>query len=320
MKRGLFWILLFYAWHSQAQFVHDPAMIRQDSTWYLFCTGNGITVYSSPDMKNWQQQPPVFAVPPAWTKAAVPGFKGHTWAPDISYYNGWYYLYYAVSAFGKNTSAIGVAFNKTLDPQSRDFKWIDRGMVIQSVPGRDNWNAIDPALIRDSDGTPWLSFGSFWGGIKMCKLDSTATRPATPEVWYTLAARHRDEGLADSLPGNAAIEAPFIYKKAGYYYLFVSFDYCCRGENSTYKMMVGRSTQLQGPYTDKENRRMTDGGGSLVLAGDTRWHGVGHNAVVAFNGNDYLVFHGYDAGNRGKPTLRIELLQWENGWPVVKQR
>lgn len=320
MKRGLIWILLFYAWHSQAQFVHDPVMIRQDSTWYLFCTGNGITVYSSPDMKNWNRQPPVFTAPPAWTKAAVPGFKGHTWAPDISYYNGWYYLYYAVSAFGKNTSAIGVAVNKTLDPQSPGFQWIDKGMVIQSVPGRDNWNAIDPNFITDSLGTAWLSFGSFWGGIKMFKLDSTATRPAAPQVWYTLATRHRDEGIADALPGNAAIEAPFIYKKAHYYYLFVSFDYCCRGEKSTYKMMVGRSAQLQGPYTDKENRRMTDGGGSLLLAGDARWHGVGHNAVVAFNGNDYLVFHGYDAGDGGKPTLRVELLQWENGWPVVKQR
>lgn len=294
-------------------------MIRQDSTWYLFCTGNGITVYSSPDMKNWQQQPPVFATPPSWTKAAVAGFKGHTWAPDISYHNGWYYLYYAVSAFGKNTSAIGVAVNRTLDPRSCDFKWIDKGMVIQSVPGRDNWNAIDPALTRDDNGVPWLSFGSFWGGIKMFKLDTTATRPAVPEVWYTLAARHRDEALADSLPGNGAIEAPFIYKKNGYYYLFVSFDYCCRGEKSTYKIMVGRAAQLQGPYTDKDNRRMTEGGGTLVLAGDDRWHGVGHNAVMGYNGNDYLVFHGYDAGNRGKPTLRVELLQWENSWPVVKQ-
>lgn len=319
MKQVLCWILLFCCWRSQAQFVHDPVMIRQDSTWYLLCTGNGISVFSSPDMKNWQQQPPVFTTPPGWTTAAVPGFKGHIWAPDISYHNGWYYLYYAVSAFGKNTSAIGVAVNKTLHPQSPGFKWIDKGMVIQSVPGRDNWNAIDPALIRDSDGTPWLCFGSFWGGIKMFKLDSTATRPAVPEVWYALAARHRDEGLADSLPGNDAIEAPFIYRKNGYYYLFVSFDYCCRGEKSTYKIMVGRSAQLKGPYTDKDNRRMTDGGGTLVLAGDARWHGVGHNAVVAYNGNDYLIFHGYDAGNRGKPTLRVELLQWENDWPVVKQ-
>lgn len=83
--------------------------------------------------------------------------------------------------------------------------------------------------------------------------------------------------------------------------------------------MVGRAAQLQGPYTDKDNRRMTEGGGTLVLAGDDRWHGVGHNAVMGYNGNDYLVFHGYDAGNRGKPTLRVELLQWENSWPVVKQ-
>lgn len=317
MQKTLLIGLLFWVGRLQAQVVHDPVMIRQDSTWYIFCTGNGITVYASPDLKNWQQQAPVFTTPPDWATAAIPGFKGHVWAPDISYHHGWYYLYYAVSAFGKNTSAIGVAVNKTLHPTSPDFKWIDKGLVIQSVPGRDLWNAIDPDFIMDENKEPWLSFGSFWGGIKLFKLDSTGIRPASPQVWYTLAARPREQGLADSLPGNGAIEAPFIYKKEGYYYLFVSFDYCCRGEKSTYKIMVGRSAKLQGPYVDKDNLPMTAGGGSLVLAGDARWHGVGHNAVVAGNGVDYLVFHGYDAKEHGKPTLRISLLRWENGWPVV---
>src|SRR6185295_8009522 len=134
---------------------------------------------------------PVFDKAPDWAVKTVPGYTGHTWAPDISYHNGQYYLYYAVSAFGKNTSCIGLATNKTLHPSSKDFKWTDHGKVIQSVPGRDMWNAIDPNLITDADKTSWLVFGSFWNGMKMVKLDSTLSSVAQPEKWYTVAARKR---------------------------------------------------------------------------------------------------------------------------------
>ena len=132
--------------------VHDPVMIKQGDTWYLFCTGWGISSFSSKDMQNWKKEKPVFASAPQWAVNAVPSFKGHIWAPDISYHNGKYYLYYSVSAFGKNTSCIGLAINKTLDPASPDFKWEDQGKVIQSVPGRDMWNAIDPNQIDDENG------------------------------------------------------------------------------------------------------------------------------------------------------------------------
>jgi len=209
--------------------VHDPVMIRQDSTYYIFCTGWGISVLSSKDMKHWKQQSPVFAKAPEWAVQTIPGFRGHIWAPDISYHNGQYYLYYAASAFGKNTSAIGVATNKTLDTTSKDFKWVDHGKVVQSVPNRDMWNAIDPNLIVDEGNTPWLVFGSFWNGIKMVKLNSDLLTIAQPEQWYTVASRKRDYILPDSVAGDAAIEGPFIFKKDKYYYLFVSFDYCCRG-------------------------------------------------------------------------------------------
>jgi arabinan endo-1,5-alpha-L-arabinosidase len=300
--------------------VHDPVMIRQDSTYYIFCTGWGISAFSSTDMKHWKQQSPVFAKAPQWAIDAVPGFKGHIWAPDISYHDGQYYLYYAVSAFGKNTSCIGLATNKTLDTTSRDFKWVDHGKVIQSIPGRDMWNAIDPNLIMDENNTPWLVFGSFWNGIKLVKMKNDLTAVAQPETWYTVAARKRDFILPDSVAGDAAIEAPFIFKKNKYYYLFVSFDYCCRGEKSTYKMMVGRSEKVYGPYVDREGVPMNLGSGSMVLEGNKNWHGVGHNAVVNFNGTDYLVFHGYDANDNGKPKLRIEKINWFNDWPVVGWR
>jgi arabinan endo-1,5-alpha-L-arabinosidase len=296
---------------------HDPVMIRQDSVYYVFCTGFGISVLSSTNRKDWRQEKPVFDKPPQWAVEAVPGFRGHIWAPDISYHNGKYYLYYAVSAFGKNTSCIGLAVNQTLNPRSPDYKWLDLGKVIQSVPGRDQWNAIDPNLAMDEKGTPWLTFGSFWNGIKLVKMSADLRSPAEPEQWYTIASRPRNPVIPDSAAGDAAIEAPFIFRKNNYYFLFVSFDYCCRGERSTYKMMVGRSEKIQGPYLDREGTPMNLGGGSTVLEGDKNWNGVGHNAVVTDAEGDWLVFHGYDANDKGKSKLRIEKLGWFNDWPFV---
>jgi beta-xylosidase len=121
-----------------------------------------------------------------------------------------------------------------------------------------------------------------------------------------------------STPPDWAIEAPFIFKKFDYFYLFASYDYCCRGEKSTYKMRVGRSKTLTGPYFDRDGLPMTQGGGTLLLEGNADWHGVGHNAVCNFDDVDYLVFHGYDAKDKGKSKLRVERLAWENGWPVLR--
>jgi len=297
--------------------VHDPVMIKQNNTYYLFCTGFGISVYSSQDMKSWRKEKSIFSKPPEWAIKAIPGFRGSMWAPDISYHNGKYYLYYSVSAFGKNTSCIGLVVNKTLDTAAADYKWEDMGKVIQSVPGRDLWNAIDPNLIMDEKNTPWLVYGSFWEGMKLVKLKEDLTKVAEPEIWYTVASRKRDYILPDSVAGDAAIEAPFIFKKGKFFYLFVSFDYCCRGEKSTYKMMVGRSEKVYGPYVDRDGVPMTLGGGTTVLEGDKSWHGVGHNAVVSFDGTDYLVFHGYDANDNGRSKLRIEKLNWLNEWPAM---
>jgi arabinan endo-1,5-alpha-L-arabinosidase len=304
---------------SQDIRVHDPVMIKQGNTYYLFCTGMGISFYSSPDMKNWKKEKSIFESPPKWAVETIPGFKGHIWAPDITFHNGQYYLYYSVSAFGKNTSCIGLATNKTLDPASPDFKWIDYGKVIQSVPGRDLWNAIDPNLAFDDQQTPWLTFGSFWSGMKLVKLNKNLSEVAEPQEWYTISKRPRDFKTNDNDPGEGSVEAPFIFKKNGYYYLFVSFDFCCRGINSNYKIVVGRSREIQGPYLDKNGVRMDEGGGSIVLEGDPDWPGVGHNSAYTFDGIDYLIYHGYDAKDEGKPKLRISPIQWNsNGWPVCK--
>ena len=242
------------------------------------------------------------------------------WAPDISYYKGNYYLFYSVSAFGKNTSAIGLAINKTLRQDSPDFKWTDLGCIIQSVPGRDNWNAIDPNLFVDDTGIPWLDFGSFWGGIKLVRLKDDLTGVSEPQEWFTVARRQRDAFTDDRNAGDAQIEAPFIFRKGSLYYLFVSWDKCCSGVNSTYKVAVGRSPKVTGPYFSKDSVDMAKGGGTIVVKGDINFPGVGHEAVVSFDGTDFLVYHGYDAKDNGKSKLIIKKLFWdEKGWPYVSQ-
>ena len=306
--------------------VHDPVMAKHDGVYYLFATGRGISVWSSTNLVDWKREEPVFDAPPAWTQQAVPTFKGHFWAPDISYHDGQYYLYYSVSAFGKNTSAIGLATNVTLNPDDPRFEWVDQGKVIQSYPGITNWNAIDPNIVEDDAGVAYMSFGSFWAGLKLVELTPDRTSVAGDTLQLpTIASRVKpaasnppaiDDNPVDA--GGNAIEAPFIFKKGKDYYLFASIDYCCKGVNSTYKMIVGRAEQPTGPYVDRQGVPLAQGGGTLLLAGDQRWHGVGHNSVYTFDGVDYLIFHGYDGDDDGASKLRIETLVWdEDGWPQL---
>jgi len=301
--------------------VHDPVMIKQGDTYYLFCTGMGISVWSSHDMTNWKKEKQVFEKAPDWAVKAIPGYFGHTWAPDISFHNGFYYLYYSASAFGKNTSCIGLATNKTLNPDDPMFKWVDHGKVIQSVPGRDMWNAIDPNLILDDSGTPWLVFGSFWEGIKLVRLNTDMNAPAEPQEWHTVASRPRDYYTDEKNAGEGSIEAPFLFKKDKYYFLFVSFDFCCRGIESNYKVMAGRSENITGPYVDKNGFKMIYGGGTPVLTGNKDWPGVGHCGVYTFEGQDYIIYHGYDAKDHGKSKLLIDKLTWDSdGWPIAENK
>lgn len=326
--------------------VHDPSMIMNDGRYYMFHTGRGISNWVSRDRVNWIRLDPIFESAPEWTQDVVPGFENHIWAPSISFHNGTYYLYYSVSSFGRNNSAIGLVTNQTLNPDDPEFEWEDQGIVIQSVPGRDMWNAIDATLSFEEDGTPWLAFGSHWMGIKLVQLEEDLKTVAiTPkgDEWYTIAERHRyrklderdagdsanpeldyDELYPDSIlelnrqSESGAIEAPFIFRKGEYYYLFVSWDRCCRGEDSTYKVMVGRSTDITGPYFDKAGQRMDYGGGSLVVKGNDEYAAVGHNSVYTFEGTDYLVAHAYDLSDNGRSKLVILEMTWDDGWPVVE--
>lgn len=301
--------------------IHDPAMAKDGDTYYLFSTDPGIKCYSSKDMIHWQFRSRVFPEEPSWARKVAPHFNGHIWAPDIVHHDGKFYLYYAVSSAGKNSSAIGVTINKTLDPDSPDYNWEDQGIVLQSIPGRDLWNAIDPNIIVDTNGKPWMDFGSFWTGIKLVKLETNWTAVAEPQEWHSLAKRERSAFVDDRDPGDAAVEGPFIFKKGVYYYLLVSWDLCCRGKDSTYKIGVGRSRELTGPYLGKDGLSMAEGGGTLLLAGNKDWPGRGGASAYTFDGKDYLVFHAYEAADNGLQKLQIAEINWDDqGWPVIDEK
>ncbi len=252
----------------------DPAVIQptDQGPVYVFATGYGIPIFRSSDLYHWDRVGRVFAEgTPAWARAAIPGSRGE-WAPDIRFFNGRYYVYYAVSTMGSQHSVIGLATNRSLDPAARDYRWEDQGMVLESKPGMTDFNAIDPAMIVDHDKQPYLFWGSYWTGIKAAKLDAkTGQLPQDAKI-VPVAAR---------APGvnPPAIEAPYVMEHNGYWYLFVSWDNCCDGENSTYKVMVGRSKSILGPYVDLRGRAMTEGGGTLVLASYGKWRGPGHNSA-----------------------------------------
>jgi arabinan endo-1,5-alpha-L-arabinosidase len=297
--------------------VHDPAAIKEKDTWYVFSTGG--LIRRSKDLRHWTVSGKVFDRLPEWTSAEVPSLRDGYWAPDISFYKGIYRLYYAVSKFGQNDSAIGLATNKTLDPDSSEYKWLDQGMVFRSHRG-DDFNAIDPNLVVDKKGRQWLDFGSFWGGIKMLQIDPETGKPSASNTkLYSVASRRPSPNKAtpDGTPNKNAIEAPFIVRHGSYYYLFVSFDFCCRGANSTYNVVVGRSRNITGPYRDDRGTPMMEGGGRRLTVSTTLWRGPGHEGILLQPGGpDLMVFHAYDALT-GKPSLEISTITWERGWPRV---
>ena len=284
--------------------VHDPCVIKDGNTFVMFSTGGLLPMRRSHDLMLWKEAGDTLPTLPAWAKRMVPK-ASDCWAPDISYFDDEYHLYYSVSSFGSNHSCIGLATNSTLDPDSSDYNWTDQGMVVRSRSGQDKFNAIDPNVVLDENGKPWLSFGSFWSGIKLVQLDVRTGKPSGRPI--DIAGRN-----------GGAIEAPFVVRRRRWYYLFVSFDMCCKGKDSNYKVMVGRSRKVTGPYTDFWGKRMTEGGGTLVLAGYDNVRGPGHNAVISEGGKDFFMHHHYDANFNGRVTLQIRPLIWgKDGWPLV---
>lgn len=318
---------------TQEPMVHDPVMAFEGGTYYLYSTGEGLQQMTSTDLKTWTVAPEgvLEGRIPAWTHDSVPGFGSHIWAPDIVKYNGKWYMAYSVSTFGRNTSAIGLISNNILSDKDG---WKDEGCIIASHGGRDNWNAIDPNIVIDDNNSPWLVFGSFWDGIQLVKLDNTlhlekdsvprtiARRLALNPRWVPqdnggLAAETKP-GKYSQEAGYNAIEAPFIFRHGGYYYLFVSWDYCCLGSKSSYRVVVGRSKSVTGPYYDDHGIDMMDGGGRPVIEGDkVKFQAAGHCAVYNFGKKDIFICHGYKVPN-GEPVLIQREVRWKNDWPELE--
>jgi arabinan endo-1,5-alpha-L-arabinosidase len=296
-------------------FIHDPTMARERGTYYVFSTGdpagsigNGnIQIRTSPDQRSWTYAGTVFATKPAWITTAL-GDIPNLWAPDISYFDGLWHLYYAGSSFGSNNSVIGLATTPTLDPHSPQYHWTDDGLVFRTTSA-DNFNAIDPSLVTATDGGKWLVLGSFFSGIKMIRLDAATGKPAASPTVYSLAAK----------PFPDPEEGAGITYHDGYYYLFVSVDNCCRGISSTYHVQVGRSTSITGPYVDASGTDMMNGGGMEVQGTDAGMIGPGGEFIFTGGGSDYLVYHYYDAFDSGDAWIQVRPLTWVGGWPVTGQ-
>ena len=289
--------------------VHDPStIVKCNDEYWVFATGRGIVSRHSTNLLHWVPGPPVFTNTPSWATNAIRGNHGHFWAPDVIHLPHRYLLYYAVSTWGKNTSAIGLASNATLDPADPRYHWTDEGSVIQSSPP-DDFNTIDPAVCLTPEGQLWLAFGSFWGGIKLVQLDAqTGKRLATNSPIYSLA--HYD-----------SIEASYIYPHDGHYYLLVNWGLCCRGIRSTYNIRVGRSERITGPYLDKDGTNMLFDGGSLLLDSTGPLIGPGHAGIISAEGRDWLSCHFYDGARNGAPTLGLLPLRWDAaGWPEIEAK
>ena len=326
-------------WTVDTPMVHDPVVAYEAGTYYLYCTGHGIGQMTSKDLRRWtvyrEGVLPAEKIP-AWTHDSVPGFDSHIWAPDVFRYRGKWYMAYSCSTFGKNTSAIGLLSNTSL---ANLDGWKDEGCIVASRGDRDNWNAIDPNFVLDEKGRPWMTWGSFWDGIQMVQLDKKTLhvkkgcRPQTIARRYGTSQTQVPANPTSRFAGTNAIEAPFIMKHGGWYYLFVSWDYCCRGALSNYRVAVGRSRNVAGPYADRSGRPMLEGGGTLLIEGDKKQlEALGHCAAYSFplpagsaasagadSSADLFFCHGYSLDKNGASILVTKKISWtSDGWPELK--
>jgi len=292
---------------SRGIVARDPStIVKCKDEYWVFYTGKGVPSYHSRDLVKWERGPAVFKTAPEWIANVVPqNRKLLYWAPDIMKLGDRYILYYSVSSFGKMTSAIALATNPTLDPDDPAYHWTDEGVVVRTQDG-DGYNAIDPCVFHDGDGSLWLSFGSYLSGIKLIQLDpQTGKRIAPDSKMFSLA--HND-----------SIEASCLCKHDNYYYLFVNWGSCCAGPKSTYNIRVGRSATVTGPYVDKSGTDMLHRGDSVFLATTNGpLIGPGHAGMLNAQGKEWLTsdFEG-DLRMDGKATLAIMPLRWNaDGWP-----
>ncbi len=272
-------------------YIHDPSTIMQcDGKFYTFGTGGGGLISDD----GW-----------TWHSGAVRPGGGA--APDVIKIGDRYLVAYGATGGGLgggHNGRILTMWNKTLDPKSRDFKYSD-AIVVASSDGVEDCDAIDPSLLLDpTDGRLWLTYGTFFGYIRLVELD-----PKT------------GKRVAGNKPINIAIdcEATDLIYRDGWYYLLGTHGTCCDGANSTYNIRVGRSKKVTGPYVDNTGMDMLKGGGKLVVAANDRYVGPGHFGLLDLGDGvqKFSCHYEADLDRSGRSVLAIGPLLWKNGWPVA---
>ena len=287
--------------------VPDPTVIRaNDGYFYLYATQTGnywMPIYRSKDLVNWDYMRTAF------TQATKPSLSGGGafWAPEVQHINGKYVLYFSWAKMnGADVSYTAVAVSDNPLGPFPDSK----ALITNEEFGS---NVIDQFYYEEG-GKKYMFFGSF-KGIYVTELTDDG-----------LSVKRNESGqptLNKKVCGNA-FEGTNIYKKNGYYYLIASIGSCCNGVNSSYKVVVGRSTDLLGPYVDKKGKGMLDNSWELVLEGNMqKWIGPGHNSIIIQDdeGTDWMIYHSYlKTGNEvGGRLGMLDRLQWtEDGWPYIK--
>lgn len=291
-------------------YAHDPATIRDGEYIHILASHEGFSHWRSKDLVTWEKLSGIFKEAPSWSTAEIcpdPKKVGF-WAPDVAFFNDKFHVYYSMSTWGSKRSGIGVISSPTLNPDDPRFKWTDHGKVIESF-GKSDFNAIDPSIMLDANGAPWMAFGSYNKGIFLARIDAkTGMISQEDPKLHHLAARPQDD----------MIEGPHLFHREGWYYLSVSLDGCCRGAFSTYKLVIGRSREITGPYVDRDGKPMLEGNASLLLRTCEHQIGPGHSSIIEFNGAQILAHHYYDGRLNGRPTVAFRPLYWDaDGWPLV---
>lgn len=298
--RKLYSILatVFMTTAAQAQigapYIHDPSTIAEcEGKYYTFGTGGGGLI--SDDGWSW------------YGGAERPGGGA---APDVLKIGDRYLVIYGATGGGLgggHNGRILTMWNKTLDPKSPDFKYTNAIEVCAS-DGMEDQDAIDPGMLLDpTTGRLWVSYGTYFGTIRLIELD-----PTTGER----VKGNKEKDIAIDC------EATDLIYRDGWYYLLGTHGTCCDGVNSTYNIVVGRSRNVEGPYLDNVGRDMFHGGGKMVIAAGDRVCGPGHfGRTVIDEGVEIMSCH-YEADfeRSGRSVLGIRPLLWKNGWPIAGDR
>lgn len=294
--------------YTQAE-VADPSIIycSEDNCYYIISTGGRIL--KSKNMVYWYPRGFTFDAYPSW---GTPG--AGLWAPDIQYINGQYVMYYSLSTWNDFNPGIGVA-----TAPHPEGPWKDEGKLFKSLEIGVN-NSIDPMVFVDFDGKVYMIWGSMRGNY-IVELTSDGLH-LKDGIGIANSKKIRVAGLDTSYPWNIdTYEGSYIIYENGFYYLFLSMGTCCNGLNSTYKVVVGRSKKITGPYLDDKGVELTTpGSGKVVLDKGDYFVGSGHNSVIKdHNGEYFIYYHTYSLDHQQYRILAMDHMYFdENGWPCIK--